>query len=155
VNAHSVSLVTGYHRLLSTKADLQHLLPGAAHALPQHWPPPPWHGKLSPFTFSQQRSPIPTQTSPQQRSPPAHWNWFPCRFQQTLGGNRRRVSESWLLRKDKSELSSLPHSPSAEHSSPSATAELPKSAAIAKTRPTAILKILRCDSRLSKLNKVA
>jgi len=35
-NAHSVALVTGYHRLLSTKGDLQHLLPGAAHALPQH-----------------------------------------------------------------------------------------------------------------------
>merc|ERR1719410_3198227 len=26
-NAHSVALVTGYHRLLSTKGDLQHLLP--------------------------------------------------------------------------------------------------------------------------------
>jgi len=84
-NAHLVSLVTGYHRLFSTKGDLQHLLPGAAHALPQHWPPSPWHGKLFPFTFSQQRSPFPTQTSPQQLSPPAHMNFAPCRFEQVVG----------------------------------------------------------------------
>merc|ERR1712129_40198 len=69
---HSVDVLTGYQALLGPLG-LQHLLPGAKHAFPQHPPPAPWHGKLSPLTFSQQTSCSPTQAPPQHLSPPAHW----------------------------------------------------------------------------------
>merc|ERR1740121_845752 len=88
---HGVSSLTGYHALLGPNG-LQHLLPGAAHALPQH-SPPPWHGKLSPFTFLQQRSPFAEQAPPQHESPPAQLKFAPCEFLQCTGGKRRRVSD--------------------------------------------------------------
>merc|ERR1719394_2234024 len=80
--AHLVALVTGYHWLLGLKRDLQHLLPGAKQAFPQQPPPSPWHGKVLPFTFTQQVSPRATHTSPQQLSPPAHVKLSPLRLRQ-------------------------------------------------------------------------
>merc|ERR1719445_632276 len=143
--AHWVALVTGYQRLLGLIADTQHLLPGEKQAFPQHPPPFPPHGKPSPFTLMQQMSPasVSTQAPTQQVLPPAHLNAFPCLLIQVMGGKRLRVSMSCSPRSAKSELSSLPHSPSAEHPlSPTAITELPSSIATAKTRPNAILKIL-------------
>jgi len=140
---HWVALVTGYHWLLGWIRERQHLLPGAKHAFPQHPPPCPWHGKPSPFTLTQQTSPIPTQAPMQQLSPPAQEKWVPCALMHWVGGNRRRVSESCCARSARSEFSSPSHSPSAEHtSSPSATTELPRSTAIDKTRPNAILQVV-------------
>merc|ERR1719479_81736 len=77
---HWVALVTGYHWLLGWIRERQHLLPGAKHAFPQHPPPRPPHGKVFPLTFTQQTSPIPTHTSPQQLSPPAQLNGAPSRL---------------------------------------------------------------------------
>merc|ERR1740121_2765049 len=124
---HGVSSLTGYHALLGPSG-LQHLLPGAAHALPQH-SPPPWHGKLSPFTFLQQRSPCAEQAPPQHLSPPAQLKFAPCRFLQCTGGKRRRVSEdkdNWsckltFWRNAKSVFSSLSHSHTEHSESPCAT----------------------------------
>merc|ERR1712217_1021396 len=73
--------------------DLQHLLPGAKQAFPQQPPPSPWHGKVLPFTFTQQVSPRATHTSPQQLSPPAQVKLSPLRLRQCTGGSRRRVCE--------------------------------------------------------------
>merc|ERR1719492_561360 len=125
-------------------ADTQHLLPGEKQAFPQHPPPFPPHGKPSPFTLMQQMSPASesTQAPTQQVLPPAHLNACPCLLMQVMGGKRRRVSKFCSPRNAKSELSSLPHSPSAEHSaSPSAITELPSSSADARIRPNAIFKV--------------
>merc|ERR1712050_806217 len=51
--AHSVSAVTGYQLLFGLMVDMQHLLPAAKHAFPQHPPPSP-QGKKLPLTFLQQ-----------------------------------------------------------------------------------------------------
>merc|ERR1712187_369261 len=127
-------VVLALHRLLSAPFGLQHLLPGAAHALPQHCPPFPWHGKPSPFTLWQQMSPLPTHAPPQHLSPPAQLNLVPPWLQCT-GGRRRReassedalcVLRSSMLRNAKSAISSPPHSPASEQSaSPFVTATMP------------------------------
>merc|ERR1719210_2025867 len=152
---HSVAQLTGYHKLLGWEKDRQHLLPGPKHAFPQHPPPRPPQGNVFPLTFTQQKSPIETHTSPQQLSPPAHWNGAPSRLWQVIGVIRRRVSELFCLRKAKSELSSLPHSPSAEHSSsPSARKEPPRRIANAKICLTAMSTVRqRCDSPLPEPSK--
>merc|ERR1719251_386704 len=123
---HWVSLLTGYHALLGPWG-LQHLLPGAKQAFPQQPPPFPWHGKLSPFTFSQHTSFSPTQAPPQHLSPPAHVNGVPSLFLQCTGGLRRREVEftASSLRNANSELSSPLHSPAVHSGSICMAAALP------------------------------
>merc|ERR1719251_434983 len=147
-NAHLVAMVTGYQRAFATQGDLQHLLPGAKHAFPQQPPPCPWHGKLSPLTFSQQTSCSPTQAPPQHLSPPAHSNLVPSWFQHCTGGLRRREDEFCALRTAKSEFSSPPHSPATEHSaSPRATAALPKRRARVTMGAYAMMLCKNCTTR--------
>merc|ERR1740123_282364 len=74
--AQSVSSVTGYHALSGCPCGLQHLLPSAAHAFPQHESPTP-QAKSLPSTFWQQVPPSATQMSPQHVSASAHSNQLP------------------------------------------------------------------------------
>merc|ERR1719401_1265599 len=91
--AHLVALVTGYQRSLPCTKDMQHLLPAAKHAFPQHPPPSP-QGKSSPLTFLQQEPPRPTHTLPQQLSRAAHWKGWPCLFLHFLLREVERSSDA-------------------------------------------------------------
>lgn len=84
---HVVSLATG-NLLPST---LQHLLPGAAHELPQQVLSLP-QGKLCPNSFLQQTPPSPTQTSPQHDDFGLQMNELPCRFVHVTGSAGQDVA---------------------------------------------------------------
>lgn len=129
----AVPSATGY---LYPFGPSQHLLPGAAHALPQHCPPF-WHGKELPLSLRQQRSPSALHESPQ-HSPAPQGNGVPRRlmhiFTPHWSNHVVQLLTLSILTARSEASSSIAHSPSGHVCSAETWAARATAAAAAMTR---------------------